>query len=89
MAFREASDALSLRRTLSDQLKAEEALVAALQDTYRLSETRYEAGIDSYLSVLVAQRSLFAAQQALVGLRLAELQNRVNLYKVLGGGISQ
>lgn len=89
VAFREASDALSLRRTLSDQLKAEEALVAALQDTYRLSETRYEAGIDSYLSVLVAQRSLFAAQQALVGLRLAELQNRVNLYKVLGGGISQ
>ncbi len=35
--------------------------------TYRLSEARYKAGLDGYLGVLVAQRSLFAAQQALVG----------------------
>jgi multidrug efflux system outer membrane protein len=88
VAFRETSDALSLRTTLSQQLTAEEALVVALQDTYRLSEARYKSGFDSYLSVLVAQRSLFAAQQALVGVRLAKLQNLVNLYKVLGGGIS-
>jgi multidrug efflux system outer membrane protein len=87
-AFRETSDALVLRTTLSQEHDAEVALVAALQDTYRLSEARYKAGIDGYLGVLVAQRALFAAQQALVGLRLAERQNLVNLYKVLGGGVS-
>jgi multidrug efflux system outer membrane protein len=38
------------------------------------------------LSVLVAQRSLFGAQQQLVGIRLARLSNLVSLYKVLGGG---
>ncbi len=87
-AFRETSDALAFRTTLSQQREAQVALVAALEDTYRLSEARYKAGIDSYLGVLIAQRALFVAQQALVGLRLAEQQNLVTLYKVLGGGVS-
>ncbi len=86
-AFREVSDALSLRTTLSNQQQALGALVDSLQETYRLSQARYQAGIDSYLSVLVAQRALYAAQQQLVALRLARLNNLVNLYKVLGGGI--
>jgi multidrug efflux system outer membrane protein len=86
-AFRETSDSLTLRTTLVAERSADEALVKALEDTYRLSDARYKAGIDSYLGVLVAQRSLFGAQQALVGIRLAELQNLVNLYKVLGGGV--
>jgi multidrug efflux system outer membrane protein len=88
VAFRETSDALALRATLSQEREAEVALVAALDDTYRLSEARYKAGIDGYLGVLIAQRALFVAQQALVDLRLAEQQNMVTLYKVLGGGIS-
>jgi outer membrane protein, multidrug efflux system len=87
VAFREVSDALSRRSALLAQRDAEAALVAVLQDTYRLSEVRYKAGIDGYLGVLIAQRALFLAQQALVNLRLAEQQNLVNLYKVLGGGV--
>ena len=47
---------------------------------------RYNKGIDSYLSVLDAQRSLYAAQQGLIALHLARLANQVTLYKVLGGG---
>ena len=50
------------------------------------SNSRYDKGIDSYLGVLDAQRSLFAAQQGLVFLRLAKLANQVRLYAVLGGG---
>ncbi|MBP7620033.1 MAG: efflux transporter outer membrane subunit [Gemmatimonadales bacterium] len=86
-AFREASDALSLRRTLAGQVQAGESLVHALQRTYELSEARYRSGIDGYLGVLVAQRELFQAQQTLVGVRLQEQQNRVDLYRVLGGGV--
>lgn len=85
-AFREVSDALSLRSSLNNQQQALQALVDTLQETYRLSEARYKGGIDSYLSVLVAQRALYAAQQQLVGIRLARLSNLVTLYKVLGGG---
>jgi multidrug efflux system outer membrane protein len=51
-----------------------------------LSRARYEAGRDSYLVRLEAQRTLYLAQQALITTRLAEQSNRVTLYKVLGGG---
>jgi len=59
--------------------------VKSLDTTYRLSTARHNAGIDGYLPVLVAQRALFAAQQGLVAVRLAEQNNLVTLYKVLGG----
>lgn len=85
-AFAEASNALTLRETLVEQREAQEALVAALGETHRLSQARYEAGLDGYLGVLVAQRALFAGQQALVAVRLAEQLNQVTLYEVLGGG---
>lgn len=85
-AFREVSDSLTLRARLREQQNAQQALVDTLEATYRLSDARYKAGIDSYLSVLVAQRSLYGAQQALLGLRMARMGNLVTLYKVLGGG---
>jgi multidrug efflux system outer membrane protein len=85
-AFREVSDSLTLRIRLTEQQDAQQALVKALEETFFLSEARYKAGIDSYLSVLIAQRALYVAQQGLVNLRLAHLSNLVTLYKVLGGG---
>jgi multidrug efflux system outer membrane protein len=85
-AFREVSDALSLRTSLLSQQEALQALVNSLEETYRLSEMLYKGGIESYLSVLIAQQALYVAQQRMVDLRLARLVNLVNLYKVLGGG---
>jgi multidrug efflux system outer membrane protein len=80
------ADALAVRGTVDQQVVSQQSLVNALADTYRLSNSRYDKGIDSYLSVLDAQRSLFAAQQGLVSLHLAKLANQVQLYAVLGGG---
>ena len=85
-AFAEVSDALTLRTTLVAQREAQEALVVALDETWRLYDARYQAGIDSYLGVLVAQQALFNAQKGEVSVRLAEQANLVTLYKVLGGG---
>jgi multidrug efflux system outer membrane protein len=85
-AFREVADALAVRGTVDEQLSAQQSLVHAVAETYRLSNARYDKGIDSYLGVLDAQRSLYAAQQGLVSLRLAKLANQVRLYAVLGGG---
>ncbi len=87
VAFAEVSDALTLRTTLVAQREAQEALVVALDETLRLSDARYQAGIDSYLGVLVAQQALFNAQKGEVSVRLAEQANLVTLYKVLGGGV--
>ena len=85
-AFREVADTLAVRGTVDQQVSAQESMVHAVAETYRLSTTRYDKGIDSYLSVLDAQRALYAAQQGLVSLRLAKLANQVRLYAVLGGG---
>lgn len=84
-AFREVSDSLAVRGTIDEQLRAQESLLNAVAQTYRLSNARYERGIDDYLPVLDAQRSLYAAEQALVSTRLAKLSNQVRLYQVLGG----
>ena len=84
--FREVADALALTATLAEQRAAREATVAAAAEADRLSRARYDAGRDSYLVLLEAQRTLYLAQQTLVVTRLAEQTNRVTLYKVLGGG---
>jgi multidrug efflux system outer membrane protein len=85
-AFREVADALAVRGTVEQQIAAQQSLVNAVAETYRLSNARYTKGIDSYLGVLDAQRSLYGALQGLIALRLSGFINRVTLYKVLGGG---
>ena len=63
--------------------------MAADTEAYRLAEMRFRSGVDSYLSTLDAQRSLYAAAQGQVSVRQAELANQVTLYKALGGGWQQ
>lgn len=85
-AFREVSDALSVRQTVSDRLAAQERLVAAAADSERLSRQRRDAGVDSALTLLDSQRTLYSAQQGLISARLDRATNLVTLYKTLGGG---
>ena len=85
-AFREVADALAQRSNLGDQLSAQQALVDATADSFKLSDARFRRGVDSYLDVMVTQRSLYTAQQGLIGMQLSRLANEVTLYKVLGGG---
>jgi len=88
-AFREVADALAQRGTIDEQLAAQQSLADATAESHTLSLARYDKGVDSYLSVLDAQRSLYGAQQNLIGVRLARLSNLVTLYKVLGGGTAE
>ena len=85
-AFREVADTLAERDTVDQRIAAQQSLTDAVAKTYHLANERYTKGIDNYLGVLYAQRSLYAAQQGLVSLRLARLANQVRLYAVLGGG---
>jgi len=85
-AFREVSDALAGRATLGEQLRAQQAQANAEAIRFKLADLRYQNGVASYLDQLDAQRSLFAARQAVVQTRLAQLQSQVTLYKTLGGG---
>jgi len=86
IGFQEVSDALALTGTLTKQLEAQERLVGASARAFELSQARREAGQESYLTLLDAQRSYYGAQQGLIATRLAEQANLVALYRALGGG---
>jgi len=85
--FRDVADALAVRGTIERQLTAQQRLVAAARTAERIARNRYDSGADSYLNLLIAQRSLFAGQQTLVGVQLLRAQNIVSLYAALGGGL--
>lgn len=86
-AFREVADALARRGTVAEQLSAQAALVDAAADSHRLAQARYTSGVDTFLNALDAQRTLYTAQQTLLTVQLSALDNRVTLYRVLGGGV--
>ena len=88
-AFKEVSSALARRSTISEQYNAQKALVEANKQSYTLYDARYQKGVDTYLNVLLSERSFYNSEQSLISVRLEELSNRVSLYRVLGGGLAQ
>ncbi len=85
-AFREVADALAGRATLGEQLAAQQAQAAAEARRLALADLLLRGGAASALDRLDAERAALAARQAVVQLQLAQLQNQVLLYRVLGGG---
>ncbi|KPW80385.1 Outer membrane protein [Pseudomonas cannabina] len=85
-AFKEVADALAVRSTLDERVAAQQAYTDASRKRYELADALYRGGSQSYLEALESQRSLYAAEQDLISLRLTEQSNRVTLYKVMGGG---
>ena len=85
-AFSEVANALARRATIGEQVSANDAAVAAAADSVTLSQARYERGSDTYLNVLVAQRTLYATQESQISARLTRATNLVTLYTALGGG---
>lgn len=84
-AFREVADALARRGTMNDEIGARERQQVATADTYTLTEARYRAGIDPFLTVLDAQRSYYSAQQQMVQAKLTAARNLVTTYQTIGG----
>ncbi|MBO9353479.1 efflux transporter outer membrane subunit [Bordetella petrii] len=85
-AFQEVSDALAGEATYGAQIDALRSLQTSTARTLELSNLRYTNGVDSYLQVQTAQVDFFSAQLGLVQAGLEALNNRVELYKALGGG---
>lgn len=85
-AFREVADALATRSVIDEKIEAQERLVQAEQRRFDLTSARFKQGVDSYVTVLLAQQDLYAAQQNLLQFQAARLLNAVTLYRSLGGG---
>jgi len=84
-AFREVADALARQGTIADEQRAVANRVAASADNARLAEARYRGGIESFLANLDAQRALYGARKSEVAIRMAVIENRIALYRALGG----
>ena len=87
-AFKEVNDALIGIDTYKRELDALREQQQAAYQSFNLSNLRYTSGIDSFLQVQSAQVALLGVQQNFLAVGLESLQNKVNLYKALGGGWS-
>jgi len=85
-AFREVSDALALRASITNRLDAQRALIVASEQAFSLTKARYEHGVDSWLDVLDAERVYTDAHTGLITLYGEQQTNSLTLFKVLGGG---
>ncbi|WP_423599998.1 efflux transporter outer membrane subunit [Roseateles sp. MS654] len=89
IAFREVADGLAGSESFARQAEAQRRAVQGAERRAALAEMRHRAGVDSRLELLDAQRQLYAAKQAVLDLRRAELGNAIALYKALGGGLKE
>ena len=86
-AFKDVRDEMEARYTLDQQLKAQNDITKSTTRSLQLAQKRYDAGVDSYLDVLGAQRTLLNSQLSQIDISLQRLRNQLTLYKALGGGL--
>lgn len=85
-AFRDVENALSGATLFRQQLAAAREARTQAREAYRLADLRFRAGTVDFLTVLDAQRSIIATDDAVVQAQLSQLAALVDLYKALGGG---
>lgn len=84
--FADVEKALSSITRLDQQRQWQDEELRQAQTAFQIAQQRYQAGAADWLTVLETQRTLFAAQDLNVQLRLSRLQASIALYKALGGG---
>lgn len=87
-AFQDVADALIARKTLSKQYAAERQGQSATAETLRLVRLQVQEGLADALNLLDAERADFATRQGVMGTLQLMLNNRVDLYTALGGGLN-
>ena len=85
-AFSEVETTLGSIANLATQEMFQAEQAAQSETAFNIAQTRYREGVDDFLIVLDAQRSLYSSRDNLQQTRLDQLLARVALYKALGGG---
>jgi outer membrane protein TolC len=84
--FADVEKALNSIRGLDEQRQWQSEELSQAQTAFNIAQSRYRAGAEDLLTVLETQRTLYAAQDLNVQLRLSRMQASIALYKALGGG---
>jgi multidrug efflux system outer membrane protein len=85
-AFQEVEDGLSLTQRLATEVRQQREASDQATQALSISTKLYEDGLDTYLSVTVAQVQALAAQTAEVQVLTRQMQAAVSLIRALGGG---
>jgi len=85
-AYREVADALVTIQKFAVKRTEQERGVEALRDAAKLSRSRYDNGLSSYLEILIADQQLFVLELQLAQTRGDQLRALSQLYRALGGG---
>jgi multidrug efflux system outer membrane protein len=84
VAFRDVLDAIVSVNAFSEKVKVQKDLIEATNKRLNLTEKRYNAGIDNFLSVLDSKREAYAAEQNFIREKLQETLAKISLFKALG-----
>ena len=87
-ALHEVETALNAGSLLSVQRRHNKVAVENAQQVLALTDQRFELGLANAATLLDAQRRLLISRSALISVRRAELENRIDLHLALGGEIS-
>lgn len=85
MALEEVNSALMRHAQERDRNLVLQASVAASREAVELVKLRYNAGVESFLDVLEAERTLLESERELTASKIDFAQGTINLYRALGG----
>ncbi len=85
-AFQQVADTLRALEHDAEALRAQQEAVDAAEEALKLTQFNYEAGIATYLQVLVADGQYLQTKQGYIQAVAQRLQDTVALYVALGGG---
>jgi multidrug efflux system outer membrane protein len=88
-ALIDVENALSAIQHLDAAREFQVASIAHSERAFEGARLRYQAGSGDFLTLLEAQRTLYAARDQFIRYKLARLQSLVSLCKALGGGWTQ
>jgi outer membrane protein TolC len=85
-AFQSVEDNLAMLRVLNTEVQLRQTAAKSSNHFLELSQTRFKAGLDSFINVSAAQTADLANQNGVVQTQLRQMMASVSLVMAMGGG---
>ena len=88
-ALHQVADAAASERALGDRLTESRRSLAGYEDAWRIARLRYEGGLSTFQSVLLAEDAVLNQRRVVSDLESRAYELDVQLVRALGGGFRQ
>jgi NodT family efflux transporter outer membrane factor (OMF) lipoprotein len=85
-AIQQTADAITVSKSSVEQLQQASSAAKSLEEVYRVSDARYNAGVIGRDELLTSQSALLQQQQAQLTASSQLMQAKISLIRALGGG---